>query len=189
MSRLFFGIPLPHEARATLERALSTIPPGVLPGRLTPADNWHITLRFLGTTSPEQQGKLEAAVARAPLPGPFDLRLGSWGAFPGPQRARVFWIGVEDTDGSLVRLAGMLEHVARVSGFAPEDRPFKPHVTLARFRVPVDVRPLLNVPSPIGVSLRVAQVTLFESQLGSGAPRYEAIAMLPLPDPSRHETL
>ncbi len=65
---------------------------------------------------------------------PFSLRLTGLGAFPRPGAATVLWVGVEDATGAVERLAAQCEQAARDVGFEPEERPFHPHVTLARIR-------------------------------------------------------
>jgi 2'-5' RNA ligase len=101
--------------------------------RWTPVENLHITLRFLGETSPAQcaaiaQGLDKAASGRSP----FSLHLRRLGAFPTLRRPNVLWLGIHGDQTALSALQAACEELARSLGFAPEERPFSPHLTLAR---------------------------------------------------------
>jgi RNA 2',3'-cyclic 3'-phosphodiesterase len=140
-----------------------------------------VTLRFLGDTDPTAKEAVIQAASIAALPPPFEVRLKGWGAFPRPDRARVVWIGVSDPSDRLARLAGLLEQAARTANLPPEDRPFRPHLTLVRVREPVPVRRILDRLPEIDIPLPVDQFVLFRSMLGGGAPRYEPVRGFTLP--------
>jgi 2'-5' RNA ligase len=89
----------------------------------------------------------------------------------------VLWVGFEDPTGSLAELSAVVGR--SLEGlFQPDDRPFRPHVTVARARRPIAVRlPVTDVtPRPFPVD----QITLFRSFLGGEHARYEALARWPL---------
>ena len=115
--------------------------------RWTGRDAWHLTLAFLGeVTEPvcaRLVPRLERAAARRPR---LSLSLGGAGAFPGAARARVLWTGVQGEPRALAALAGSVATGARRAGAPPpeEGRRFRAHLTLARCREPVDVRPLVD---------------------------------------------
>ncbi|MBN1691779.1 MAG: RNA 2',3'-cyclic phosphodiesterase [Dehalococcoidia bacterium] len=95
----------------------------------------HLTLKFLGNVDAKRieavKGALEAVAA---LHRSFQLTTGRTGFFPGPQRARVFWLGLE---GDIVELSGLQQGIDRAMaalGFESESRPFTAHLTLARLR-------------------------------------------------------
>src|SRR5690606_558822 len=110
-----------------------------LPGRVVPPENWHLTLRFLGATPASAAARVVEELEAAPLGAPFEIRLGALGAFPRPARATVLWMGLRAGEGPLGDLAAAVEVAVRRAGIAPEDRPFSPHLTLARLRSPQDV--------------------------------------------------
>ncbi len=103
--------------------------------RWTPAANLHLTLRFLGETTAAQHDALAAQLrALAATTRPFDLTLGGIGCFPNWRRASVLWLGLQEDAGSatLARMQRDVEALCVAAGFAPETRPFAPHLTLAR---------------------------------------------------------
>jgi 2'-5' RNA ligase len=177
--RLFYGVPMPAEVAQRIAPAVDANV--LIAKRAGPPANWHITLRFLGATDPDRKEKLRRAVDDATLPEAFEARIASWGVFPRPAAARVFWVGVEDSSGTLGAIASTLELLARTAGFPPEERKFKPHITLARFRDPLDLRPALKDLPEIDARFTIGSIVLFRSHLGSGPARYERLFVHRLP--------
>lgn len=173
--RLFLGLPLSPALRDALEAHLRSAFGGSLPGKPVLPANWHLTLRFLGQTSAEQHRRLADAL-RSMAPGPaFELEFGGLGAFPRPARATVLWVGVSEGADAVRALAARAEDAARAAGFAPEGKPFSPHLTISRLREPADLRGPIAAAPPFGGRMPVEEVVLFRSHLGGGPPRYEAV--------------
>ena len=150
-----------------------------------PAQNLHVTLRFLGgveaDTLPRVTRALEALAAEA---RPFELAVGGLGAFPTAACARVIWAGLSDGRAAVARLAERVEATLAPVGFEPEARPFSPHITLGRVRAPRP-DPRLEAALADGAALdfgrvRVDTVWLMRSELGAGGARYSAITAVPL---------
>ena len=179
-SRLFVGIPVMDELRDALRRHLAATVGDRLPGRAVPPANWHLTLRFLGSTDAERHRRIVDELARIAPPPPFDLSFAGLGAFPRAGRATVLWIGVGDGADELRALAASAEAAAVRAGFAPEPKPYSPHLTLSRLRAPADLRPLVESAAPFGGRMRVDAFVLFRSHLGNPAPRYEPLQRFPL---------
>lgn len=177
--RLFLGVPLTEEARGALEAHLRPHC-GSLPGRQVPSVNWHLTLRFLGDTSPALRESVADELRGAPLGAAFPLGFAGLGAFPRPARATVLWLAVGEGAAPLRALAAEVEAAARRAGFPAEERPFAPHLTLARVQPPRDLRELLSRTPPFPGRMPVDAVVLFRSRLGGGPPRYEALERFPL---------
>lgn len=131
--RLFVAAGIPDGQRESLARALEPLKLLVPDARWTSADSWHVTLKFLGEVSETQldevQEVLEDSAARAVR---FPSHLTEPGAFPGVRRPGVLWMGLADPAGSFRNLAGRLERKFEKAGFRRENRPFRPHLTLAR---------------------------------------------------------
>lgn len=119
------------------------------------------------------------AVAAAPA---MTLRLAGGGRFGSPRRPQVAWAGLEGDVGPLVDLARRLAAVARSLRLAVEERPFRPHLTLGRWRAgrPADGSVVDRLADYRGPSWPVAAVRLLDSHLGS-TPTYETIAAWRLP--------
>lgn len=171
--RLFVGVPLTETVRDGLGRYLSTLGIGI-PGRMVPPRNWHLTLRFLGATDAERRARLVDGL-RSIEADAFDLAFGGLGAFPRPARATVLWVGVEHGASVLKALAAEVEQAARRVGFAAEEKPFSPHLTLSRINPPEDVRREVAAVKPFGGGMRVDAFSLFRSHLGGGPARYEEL--------------
>ena len=134
--RLFVAVPLTDGARREIGARLRAAVPDGLPGRAVPTDGWHLTLRFLGATRVEQLAVIRDHLRAANLGAPIDVRFGGMGAFPHARSARVLWIGVDEGAARLAELARSAEAAARAAGFAPEEKPWKPHLTVARIQPP-----------------------------------------------------
>jgi RNA 2',3'-cyclic 3'-phosphodiesterase len=173
--RLFLGIPLPDDGRGAVEAHLRATFGERLPGRAVPPRNWHLTLRFLGDTPRDRSTALMDALRDAELGAAFELSLAGLGAFPRPARATVLWVGVGDGRREIAALAGAVERAARTAGFAAEEKPFSPHLTVSRVNPPADLRRAIESAPPLDAKMRVDEVVLFRSHLGGGPPRYEAV--------------
>jgi 2'-5' RNA ligase len=143
----------------------------------------HLTMRFFGD--------LEASLARAladridglPAGPAFPARGVRLAGFPEPRRARVLAVDLHAPE--IVSLAADLDRVLLELGIPGEERPLRPHVTIARMREPIDVRGLLETATVGGeLSGRVTAMTFYESVLGQAGPTYTPLARLVLTSPS-----
>jgi RNA 2',3'-cyclic 3'-phosphodiesterase len=123
--RLFVAIVPPPEAVLWLQRLQDDLPGA----RWSPAQNLHLTLRFVGQISERQADDLDAELETIPG-GPFDLTLRGVGAFEDRGAPRAIWTGIERSE-ALDVLQRRCESAARRAGLAPDTRPWRPHVTLA----------------------------------------------------------
>ncbi|HST61125.1 MAG TPA: RNA 2',3'-cyclic phosphodiesterase [Longimicrobium sp.] len=173
--RLFIGVALEDEARREIDARLRSVLPDGLPGRAVPAANWHLTLRFLGATRADQLATIRERLRAADRGAPIDIRFGGMGAFSRPRSARVLWIAITEGVQRLQELARIAEDAARAAGFAPEQKSWKPHLTVSRIQPPRDVTRVIERVPPLDVGMRVVDVVLFRSHLGGGPARYEAV--------------
>src|SRR5947209_14928511 len=104
-----------------------------LPGvRFVRPEGLHVTLKFLGEVSEERAERTVEAL-RGVRASPFELELRGTGFFPNEKRPRIFWVGLHAHPAdALGQLATQVEEACAVVGFPREQRPFQPHVTLAR---------------------------------------------------------
>lgn len=181
VGRLFIAVSLTDEVRSALAAHVMEGTNGrPLPGKPVRPPNWHVTLRFLGPTDGVAYDRFLDAMANAGMGGPFSITFGGLGAFPRPPRATVLWLAIERGADRLERLANLSEEAAQRAGFAPEDRPFHPHLTLSRLRPHQDLRPLIEQVGSFPMSLPVDRLVVYRSHLGRGAPRYEELENFPL---------
>ena len=138
--RLFFSVPIPTEisreitaeSKKTAARSLRWIAP----------ENQHFTLRFLGEIKEGRVAEfISAGQETARKHHPFLLTISGSGFFPDEVRPGVFWVGTGEGSERIVALADGLSRVLNEGGFPSEDRPFIPHLTVARVkgRVPPEI--------------------------------------------------
>ena len=125
--RLFVSLVPPQVVRA----ALPALPPGV---RAAPPGQEHVTLAFLGDVADPAPvaAALDEVLAGAAAPR---LRLEGAGAF-----GTALWLGLGGDRERLRRLAGEVQDAVRRAGVALEPRPYRPHLTLGRGRLPAGSR-------------------------------------------------
>ena len=183
--RAFVAVQLDEAVRTALGVQLERLRLAAPRVAWVPAQNLHLTLRFLGgveaDTLPRVTRALEALAAEA---RPFELAVGGLGAFPTAARARVVWAGLSGGGEAVRALAERVEAALAPVGFEPEARPFSPHVTLGRVRAPRP-DPRLEAALADGAGLdfgrvRVDTVWLMRSDLEAAGARYSAIAAVPL---------
>jgi 2'-5' RNA ligase len=178
--RLFVAVEVPADVRDSLARDVYELRPTAPVGlRWSDPSRWHLTLAFLGEVQDAQLEELSRRVARAAAryTGPV-LRLTGAGQFGG----RVLWARVvEDAEKAVLPfLAASVSAAARRSGVAQDERPYRPHITLARASSTVDLRPM--VAALEGARSRVwtvDDVLLVRSRLGP-RPVHTTIRRFPM---------
>lgn len=185
--RLFVAVPLPDDASgeiAALVERLRVPVPASAPRRGADRDvRWvrldglHLTLRFLGPTPEDRVAATTAAVGRAAEAAvPFDAVVAGGGAFPSPHRPRTLWLAVTEGAAAFAELARTVDAALVEAGWPSGDRPFRPHVTLARSdgiaRGPEVAALLIDEASRLRLPFRVDRIVLFESITGGGPARY-----------------
>jgi 2'-5' RNA ligase len=129
--------------------------------------------------------EVEAVIESLASLGDFDkfsIEVRGLGFFPGPRRPRVFWVGIQ-APAALNTLTGQVEEVMETLGFAPEQRAFTPHLTLARFKTPRPQPALERLASErADLSLgkfEASEFFLFESKLSPHGAEYRKVARFP----------
>jgi len=180
LPRLFTALEIPGDLVPRLE---------MLRGRLAgarwiDAENYHLTLRFVGDIEePDADDFVEALLGIAVEP--FSLKLSGVGSFGG-RKPRALWVGVEDCE-PLMRLQRANERAARRAGLPPETRNFAPHVTLARLRG-AEPGAVANYLSAVGAfqaaPFLVEEFVLMSAREGSGGGPYVVEERFPLVTPN-----
>ena len=187
--RLFIAVELPAE----LVQRLKDFQAGLSSARLryvkwVEPGSIHLTLKFLGNVD---AGRLEPVItaieAAAGSHSPFHLNTGGTGFFPSPQRARVFWLGLDGDVGDLIRLQQDIDRAMANLGFESENRPFTAHLTLARLREGCSGEERIEFTGQVqtavfesGPTTQVRSVALMRSQLTSRGAIYTRLAEFPL---------
>ncbi|MDI6871325.1 MAG: RNA 2',3'-cyclic phosphodiesterase [Bacillota bacterium] len=182
--RVFIAVDIP----AALQGKLSSVADRLrrLPGdaRWVSAPHLHLTLRFLGEIDPAQLPSVSAVVGKvAARHGPFPVTLAGLGLFPERGAPHVVWLGVERGRVELSALQRDLQTELELSGFAPEERPFTPHLTLARLRT-ADPAAWREAVCRFGrdpvLSFEVRDIRVMNSELTRRGPIYTVLSVAPL---------
>ncbi len=132
--RSFIAIELPGELKLELVQLQARLKVDNQPRiKWVNPNGMHLTLKFLGNIDPTMIDPItEAMTGAAQKIPPFTLDIQQLGVFPGLKRVQVIWVGLGGDVDKMKQLHRLLEaNLARL-GFTPEQRPFKPHLTLAR---------------------------------------------------------
>lgn len=164
--RLFVALTPPADVLEELQARVAVLRELQPDLRWSRPEQWHLTLAFLGEVGDDSRGELIRRLGRAAdRYRPLTLSFGSGGRFG----HRVLWTRVHGERDRLRRLADSVRAAARRSGLATEQRPYRPHLTLARATTAADLRPLVDALAPYeGSSWTADELNLVHSRLGAG---------------------
>jgi RNA 2',3'-cyclic 3'-phosphodiesterase len=181
--RLFIAIDLDEATRSAIAREQKRLA-GVLRAgsrsslKWVQPDHMHLTLVFLGEVDEARATPLIEDIRRDIVQAPFDVVFGELGVFPPRGAPNVLWTGVTaGVEPAIVLQRTVSERVCR-HGFPPETRPFRPHLTLARWREArsADRQHVMTADQRDVATLRVDHATLYQSRLSSAGPSYTPLA-------------
>jgi len=187
--RSFVAIELPEEAkkglarlRKELERDEHRFVKWVDPGGI------HLTLRFLGNIPSKRVTEITEAMRKAAQGiSPFLLEISGLGAFPNLKQARVLWVGVGGELDKLSTLQQNIDSALAALGFAREERPFVPHLTLARIREGASAPERKGFGELVGSAtfedkypVEVEAIKLMRSQLTPAGAVYDCLSVVGL---------
>jgi len=180
MLRLFIAVDIRDPVLlGRLERLKDAIVATGVPMKPVETHNLHITLRFIGETPRHRADEIVDEVLSTINREKFDIVLRGLGAFPGPYRPRVVWVGVSEGARELAEIRDHVEDGLRRLGFRPERARFVPHVTLARIKGSRNIHSLaklINDMSDYEVGrMTVSKVSLKKSTLTRHGPIYETL--------------
>lgn len=128
--RLFVAIDLPEDVRKELKRTAESME--LNNARYSRLDQMHLTLRFLGNVPDDQKECLIQELENISLPS-FNLETHALGVFPKRGMPRILWSGLKKDD-VLTELQKSIEESAEKCGFEANNKPWHPHITLARLK-------------------------------------------------------
>lgn len=184
--RSFLAFERPPEIRTILDRVSGELRKSRLDVRWVKPENIHLTIVFLGNIRSEDVKAIESPLQKLCLTtGPFQISLKGTGCFPNSRKPRVLWIGLE---GDLERMGGFrdsLQEVLKSFGVPKEDRAFRPHLTLGRFRslerADRELEEILTRYQDLsGPVCLLNELILFKSELRPGGSFYTRLASWPL---------
>jgi 2'-5' RNA ligase len=128
--RVFVGIDLDDEIRTKIARLLAGVSGFAPDARWVRPESLHITLKFIGEQKPEQVAAITERLQLVKGKS-AEIRFAGRGFFPTEKAPRVFWIGIQ-AGPELVELASSVDSALAELQIPREERPFSPHLTLAR---------------------------------------------------------
>jgi 2'-5' RNA ligase len=182
--RAFIALEIPSLLCSLVARSIAEVRPRLPVAQWVAAENYHLTLQFLGEIDEALIAELEDRIGAVfESHEPFSLRLGTGGTFPTGVPARIAWIGIDD-QGRLEELARDVRAACADLDIHREKRPFSAHLTVARCRRPwprsAAAEGTAALGRPIGSPFAVTRGVLMSSRLQQGGARYDVIADYPL---------
>ncbi|MEW6447378.1 MAG: RNA 2',3'-cyclic phosphodiesterase [Bacillota bacterium] len=177
--RLFWAVTLPAAICEELAGIQALFRPLQLDVKWVETENFHVTVRFLGSAEASVVEPLAAAVRkRVAETRCFNLALGGVGVFPSVKRPRVLWVGLRGHEPFAV-LHRQVEEACVSLGFPREDKAFSPHVTIGRFRSATNSaaleRKIAEVETRHAGEFTVTGLDLIASRLTPSGPVYTTL--------------
>ena len=193
--RIFIALDIDETIRERLQRFVEGVRGFAPDARWARIEGLHVTLKFVGEKPEGTVEEIKHALS-AVRGEPFDLSFRGYGFFPTPKAARVFWVGIESGK-ALVSLAAAVDIATSALKIPKEDRPFSPHLTLARGGGRSGApswrkgdapnknfgylqEKLAALPKPEFGTMAAREFFLYQSQLMRGGSRYTKIAKFEL---------
>ena len=185
--RTFLAIDLPSTLHSAIGRKEDKVSRELSGVNWVKPGNLHLTLKFLGGTPESKIDEIKKVMEETvKSTGSFVITLRGFGVFPDKRSPRTVWTGVEGETMVLESLASHIESALVPLGFSKEDRPYRPHLTLARIKkdqramgLAIEKAGILFDPFIFG-RLLVEQVTLFKSDLRPTGSVYSKLWAVPL---------
>ena len=177
LPRTFLASAIAEHTRRALAAVAESLDSGGAKVRFTAPGNLHVTLNFLGDVADDVLRRVcDAAVEAAAGIAPFEFSV--CGLVPAPPRThlRMIWANVQDPTGALGGLQEKLAASLETLGFPRENRPYRPHLTVARIKhIPDDRRIRAEIERLSEESFgaqQATEVTVFTSELTPSGPIY-----------------
>jgi 2'-5' RNA ligase len=155
-----------------------------LGGDLKPVEeeNIHLTLKFLGDVSTPRLAKVKSSLQQLAFPS-FTAEIKGAGSFPNLKHMNVIWVGVNEGWTQVEQIYEQVEKLLSSLGFRRENRPFSPHITIARVRSGRKRDEVANFLQHLSDesfgTIAVDKVRLKQSILSSVGPKYSTLLDVP----------
>jgi 2'-5' RNA ligase len=193
--RVFIALDIDDAIRERIGRFLEGVREFAPEARWVRPESLHLTLKFIGEKPQPMIEQVKGALSSIQA-APAELTFRGYGFFPTLKAARVFWVGIE-AGPQVVELATKVDEATAALGIAREDRPFSPHLTLARGGGSSGAprwrkgdgpnktfqrlqEKLAALPASEFGSMTAREFFLYQSELGRGGSRYTKLQRFPL---------
>ncbi|WP_044640129.1 RNA 2',3'-cyclic phosphodiesterase [Risungbinella massiliensis] len=181
--RLFVAVPLPNLVKHQLAKWITSKKSEWKFSKWVYEQDLHLTLHFLGITTDQQMKEIIPALQEiVKKQNSFTLELDELGTFGRTEQPRILWAGVRGELHQLNLLQKEVVTALSSIGFPAEDRPYRPHVTLAR-KYQQDHFPIAQLNQDYLGELSdrkwtVQEIVLYETKLGQ-KPMYHVVSSFP----------
>ncbi len=193
--RLFVALDIDKPIRERILRFVDGVLPFAPDARWVKPESMHVTLKFIGEQPDVALPSIKQALQQISAAS-ININFRGYGFFPNPKSARVFWVGIESGP-ELAVLASAVDQSLSTLAIPKEERPFSPHLTLARSAggsgsprrnktdKPNPVFQILQnrlaaLPIPEFGTMTSREFFLYESQLSPKGSRYTKLARFEL---------
>lgn len=182
-ARLFIAIPIPNRIRPVISTWSEMLQERLRFKRWVHPADLHITIKYLGETDFKTANRVKERLRyTAKLQKPFTLSIGGLSTFGNPTSPRILWAGIHGEIDVLHQVFEQVEKEMVAIGFRPEDRPYNPHLTLARSFLGGSLNKeeivLAAQPKEEVLKWEVRELVLYQSHLGR-TPMYQPLAIFP----------
>jgi 2'-5' RNA ligase len=185
--RTFIALALPPKIKTEISKLQNLLQQPDYKSSLKWVDpnNLHITLKFLGETTPEKVDLLSEKIKKHLHPvKPITVTLSNLGAFPSISKPNVIWSDVFPKD-ELIMTFKNIETICLSEGFEQEQKPFKTHITLARLKRGTTQEQIKQISSVLKnnitippLTFNIDGVTIYKSVLTPQGPLYTALGFI-----------
>ena len=160
--RVFIGIEFSDEVKDYLQKIAQIIKKNTIKGDFTRFDNYHLTLKYIGRVTDDEVYMLEDIISDiSDNISSFNIKLGEIGSFD-RKHSSIIYLGIKEGLSELNTLFKLVEKMTIEEDFEPENRKYRPHITLGKKVVfnkynTTELLPIFNQ------EISVKKITLFES--------------------------
>jgi 2'-5' RNA ligase len=182
--RLFVAIDLDDTVQKAVETLVQDLKQSVGELRWVRPEAMHLTLKFIGEVEENKLPPIREALTQVKAEAPAEIDCREVGFLPNERRPRVLYVAIVENI-VLSELARKIEDALAPLGIEKEDRAFRPHLTLARFRkgnestVPKLKEAIASLPSREFGKVRAEEFHLYQSELSSGGAKYTTLERFP----------
>ena len=172
MQRVFIGIPVDGQSQQLINALLDPIKKLHQDIRWEPANNWHLTLAFLGNLpAAEVECLLRSFDGAYQQESRFNYRLTTLTRFPTPA-GRIIAL-VDDPTGPLDRLFQLTRSFLDSNKVELHLKAFRPHITLGRIRKAKYVK--TNFDQQTNINLNINKIAFYQSAPSESGSIYTAL--------------
>lgn len=177
--RCFIGIPLNSNIKNKIQKVQGALTRTGANIKMVEEENLHMTVKFLGDVNDPQINDIDNVKNILNKYHPFEIEIGSMGAFPSLDYIRVIWVGVTKGHKRIKKLIENVNTQLEKMGFQKEKNKITPHITIGRMKSGKNKNDVKNIikkhnKTTFG-NLNIDELLLYQSKLSRSGPMYKII--------------